>query len=352
MRRRLSCVVLLFALLMASLGCENLALRAGYKKLDVANKELAALKVTQAEEMKTKVAEISVAKDVVIQSQAKALQFVADKLFIVDVAFNYYDPALLKGLDIFINTKVKEASSVLPTGPTTSAIIEENAKLRKALVDTKESIAQLKEENRVATEVGKKYKDDLVIATNDLAKKGDELKDLEVKQKTVIGEKLEKINELTSKVAIGERERANTAQSKEKRDRWMMSVTGIAFLICLGLAIYSPVYKGKFGLAAGVLGLVTLAIPFIEWWMILGAFVIIGVAVYFAMREHHIATRTNESLVNAVQDKKDDDPEKYKAEIKPLLEEWKTIYTKTGEKVQDKAVTDYIEKILQKYGRK
>lgn len=352
MRKRLSYILLLAVLVFGSIGCESLALRAGYKKLDIANKELAALRVTQAEEMKTKVTEVSVAKDTVIQSQAKALQFVADKLFIVDVAFNYYDPKLLKGLDIFINTKVKEASSVLPTGPTADAVIEENNKLRKALVDTQESIAQLKEENRIASEAGKKYKADLLVATNDLAKKGDEIKELEVKQKVVVAEKLEKINELTTEVANGERDRANTAQSKERRDRWMMSVTGIAFLICLGLAIYSPVYKGKFGLAAGVLGLVTLAIPFIEWWMILGAFVIIGAAVYFAMREHHVATRTNESLVNVVQDKKDKDPEAYKDELKPLLEEWNSIYTKTGEKIQDKAVTDYIEKILRQYGRK
>ena len=73
---------------------------------------------------------------------------------------------------------------------------------------------------------------------------------------------------------------------------------------------------------------------------------------FLLIRKHSISHKTNENLINAVQEIKDLKPNLYKDEIKPLLDEWNKKYLSDGTKIDDKAVVKYIDEILRDYEKK
>jgi len=135
----------------------------------------------------------------------------------------------------------------------------------------------------------------------------------------------------------------------------LMIACGAAAVLCLLGAIYSPVSKGTLGLLSAVFGGATVAIPFIEGWMVLVAVLgLLAVAIGKFLYDHNIATNVNKNLIGAVQDTKEKDPETY-AKLQPTLQSWNTTYVKdaignTVSKIDSKAEA-YIEQLLMHSGR-
>jgi uncharacterized membrane protein len=289
-------------------------------------------------------------KDEVIKRQENQLQSGANSLYGADLAFKAYKQPTR--LDIIVNNRVTEAFGVLGKPPTFEAMKVENERLIKDMDEIKTSLASLQaEHNRILKEKEQiaKEKDAAVIKEKQAT---DNLANVETKHS-------EESNELNSKIKqkqkelIDEQEKAIEREKDLKAVKTKIStVCGIIAVLCLAGAIYSPVFKGKFAMMSGILGLCAIGVWFIEPWMVAVGFGIIFVCVlgFFAW-EHHISDSANENMINAIQDNK----EKGNGEVlKAHLKEWNTKYVKKDGsyvEVADKRIEDYIDKKLMEYGR-
>jgi len=134
----------------------------------------------------------------------------------------------------------------------------------------------------------------------------------------------------------------------------LSSILGVIALACLAGAIWSPVMKTKFALAAGILSFAAVAIWFIEGWMVaLAGGVGILVLILWAARNHYIESKTATDVYRAIQSVKDNAKEDYERVLKPTLTQWVTKYDKaTGKTVPDLTAIKHIDARLMETGDK
>jgi hypothetical protein len=127
---------------------------------------------------------------------------------------------------------------------------------------------------------------------------------------------------------------------------------GLGLLFLLG-AIYSPVFKDKLGLAAGVLMLAAVAIWYVQGWMVavavgLGLVALVG----WAAKNHYIESKAATATYQAIQSIKDTAIADYDKVVKPALAVYHTQYLKDGTTVPDPSISAHIDSVLMATGSK
>lgn len=289
-------------------------------------------------------------KNEVIKKQENQLQESANSLYGADIAFKAYkEPTRL---DLIINNRVNEAFKAISKPPTFEAMEKENLRLVKEMDETKTSLAELKNEHQKVL----KEKEQVAKEKNDALEKEKRAKeDMEALSKkhnqesSTLNDQLDKKkNEIIQKQNEELERKKELDQVKTK----ISAVCGIISLLCLVGAIYSPVFKSKFGLLSAILALCSIGIWYIQPWMVAAGFsvVFIGALAFFA-REHYIADTANDNMINAIQDHKETGNG---SDLKDHLKKWNTKYIKKGdsyEEISDKTIEQYVDKKLKEYGR-
>lgn len=312
-------------------------------------------KQTEMEQRHTKekdeaVKAVTQSKDELIKKQENQLQSSANSLYGADLAFKAYKQPTR--LDLIVNNRVTEAFTAIGKPPTFEAMKSENERLVRDMDEIKTSLSSLQSEHNKVLKEKEQIAKEKEEALNKEKQAVSNLNSLETKHSAESGKLKEEINN-KQKELIAEQDQALEKKKELLEIKTKIStVCGIIALLCLAGAIYSPVFKSKFGLMSSILGVCAIGVWFIEPWMVAVGFgtILICVLGFFAW-EHYISDAANENMINAIQDHK----EKGKGEdLKTHLKEWNTKYVKQGGEyveVTDKRIEDYINKKLMEYGR-
>jgi hypothetical protein len=249
------------------------------------------------------------------------------------------------------NNRFGEAAAYGPA-PSREGLIEQAKLLQEELDETKISNEEL----------AKRYNES--IARADEAVAAQKQKELEAVQKQ---KELENLKESHSSEIINLQKKAiddqNLAMSElenklknehnqaiERSKRWAAGIVGGISLACLAGAIFSPLFKDKLGLLAGILGGVAIGILFLTPLMVgmALAFIMLVVGIIVVIKFGK-AEKVNNNLINAMQEIKEVEPDVYEKSVKNRLIDWNSKYKKIRgkiEKVKDMGVEKYIESKL------
>ena len=341
-------ILLSFALLTG--GCQSFLDKAGYVKRDAVQEEINKIQAINKIALEKKEAEIKGSINDVILNKDNQLQSAANSVWAADNAFKFYQsPARL---DIIINNRIKEALASLGLGPTLEAVNQENIRLTRELDEKLTSLEDLKKTNE---EIIKKNAE-LVAATKEKEELVKKIEAEKIEMQRAGNERLfdkqQELNTLNNKLIDQEKANAQDKKYIESNKRLIIITLGICSIIGLFVAIYLPVFRKESGYFAAITGGIALGVPFIQPLHI-NIILLCGLAyvAFLIIKKHNTSHKTNENLVNALQDVKDDKPELYN-QLKPILSEWNTKYSKNGKKVEDPTVIKHIEQILKDYERK
>lgn len=341
-------------------------LNASYTKKSDAEANLQAVKLKYDKDLLDVTNRISETKDKVIKGQDEQIQAGANALYTINQA-TLALPA--PGAAELTKDRAVEGFTAMGKSPTVKEIIEGGERLRKYLTtyasNNQAEIENLrKEHQRLVAENG------VLAQASEAAKKevikveGEKAK-LAVNQVVVLDAAQKKVADAADAVIAAEnkaRIAADAAKAKaenvERLKKQLMIWCGIGALAATVGMIYSPVFKGGLGTIAAILGGATIVIPFIQAWMVwivLGAGLLAGVAVGASfLYRHHVAEKSNENMVNAIEDTKQK-PNATIDDLKSNLRDWNKTYAKNkaGEYVEvvDKSVEKYIKSKLADYGR-
>lgn len=325
-----------------------------YESKTKVEQKLEALKVEQATKIAEEVSKISDQKEIVIFAQENQMQTAANSLYGANLAFDYYiDPTRL---DIIINNRVNEATSAIGLKPTYEAIVAQTERLRNELDETKTSMEQLRRNHAQALEENKLIAEEKLKQQALVVELKKNLHDVEREYIKKINDTQDELNAINNQIIALEKRRADEQASRERLLRNLMIACGALAVICLLGALYSPVEKKTLGLLAMILGGVTIAIPFIQSWMIVTASgIILAVIIAKILYNLNISKKANSNLINAIHDVREAEPEAYEKTLKPSLREWNTRYvTKSNgviEKENDVDIEKHINKILTENNR-
>lgn len=348
-------IALSFALTFGGFGCTM----AGYTlaKRDSIDKAIAAARADTETKLTTlNEQKIKALQDTIAAHEARE-QGASDYLFKGAVTFSTLKQDQISRPTLVMGQSIQQTSAQLP--PATALA---QAKVFKDLQTELD-------ETKVSTEVLKaQYEKELGIARAEGEAKAKALVELDTKVKTVEAEKAKVLgqalttektlqaakDEIQNKQLADKTREAEQAKSVQAIKLKMSAITGLLALLCLAGAIYSPVFKDRFGLAAAILSLATVAIWYVEGWMVaiaLGVSLLVLVA--WAAHNHYIESKAATGVYRAVQSIKDTAKDDYDRILKPKLDQWITTYDKkTGEAVPDKAAIDHIDKVLMATGDK
>ena len=164
----------------------------------------------------------------------------------------------------------------------------------------------------------------------------------------------DRLKEANDKIQAALKEKADNAAAIERMKTKLMIGCGAMAVLCVLGTIYSPVGKSSLAIAAATFGGAAAAIPFIQGWMILVAgLVICAIITIVILYKHHVADKTNENLINHIQDIKENPniPDEVKNIIKNSLSSWNSKYIDDKTSQTDHSVENYIKSKLKDYGR-
>jgi hypothetical protein len=342
---------LLFLPLLILTGCQTTFDKVGYVRKDKLEEQIEFIKAENAKALANKEVEIKSSLKEVIEGKNAQIQKASNSLYGASLTRPYFKDEPRPLLIIF--NRVDEAKSALGVGPTLEAMHLEQERLIKELDETLTSIEELKTTH--AAEI--KKNEQLVIETQSHLLRVTELeKEKErIKQDGLdkLLNKQEELNKLNDQLLAKEKLNAEYKKYIEKNKRDMMIALGACSLIGLIVAIYIPLFRKKAGYFAAITGGAAICIPFIQQSHInIGLGLGVLYIAYLVIKDQLVSHKTNENLINAVQEIKDLKPNLYKDEIKPLLDEWNKKYLSDGTKVDDKAVVKHIDEILRDYEKK
>lgn len=309
-------------------------------------------------ELTQKINEVTTVKDLYISKILENFSYTSDWLYGARLGVE-----LVPNKDrlwTIVDYRLNTAASYAP--PPSREALENMAKTLREELDTAKTSNE---------ELSLKYKQEIDKANVAVLEEKKRADEVAAKQKE-LGELKEKhSNELVAaqnkaiteqNLAISEVEQRKDNEARaaiEKNKRLIMITCGSLSLIGLAAAIWLPVFKREAAWFAGITGGVALLVPFLQP---IHLNIIFGLGIlyvlFLAVRKHlnsekdkELAQRTNNNLINFVQDVKETKPETYE-EIKPLLEERNTKYVNGNEKVEDTEVVNHIDGVLRDYERK
>ena len=350
------------------LVCTSLALASGcsilqgldpthryYVEKTLVTKQIADLNAQHAADLKAATTQVSTDKDKVISSLDQQLQSIANSLYGANTGFKFYEKP--GRVDLIINNRVTEAQAADGKQPTAEAMLAENKRLADEMDEQKTTIAQLTKTHQDDLAAAAKLSEDAAKAKADLDTAKQQVTQVEQTYIAKITPLQTKLNDTNDKLISAEQAKINQQAETEKLKKQLMLWCGIGALLFLVGAIYSPVFKEGLAIIAGTLGFATIAIPFIQGWMIAAAILLVLVVViFYFLRKHHIAEKTTTNLVNGIEDAKTALGDKASV-LTNNLKSWNAKYTKTsliGGNIittTDDAVEAYIQKKLMASGR-
>ena len=340
-------IIIISFVLFSSLGftsCQTIP----YELKSTTEKKIQELKQEYQQKAEEQAILISTQKDEIINSQTDQMVAAAGSLYGANLAFSQkIEPTRI---DLVINNRVLEASAALGVEPTAKAIKEENERLRVELDETLTSLNQLQKNHELKLEEN----DKLVEATKQFEVELLRLEKEKAEQKQEFLDKLEKsqqeLNALNDKIISMEKARADDAAFIQAMKLKFSLILGGLSLAALAAAIWSPLHKSKFAILSGAMGIFALGIWYVQGWHIAIAVSLTIVGIVLSILKHSkTIDKTNDALINHIQDVKESDPEKFKLEYKASLEDWTSKYTKVKgktEKIPDKEVVEYIDQKL------
>ena len=317
-------------------------------------KEIAALRIDFDQKIKAKELEVSLAKDKVISSQESQLDAASNSFYAADLAF---DTILSPNrIDLIINNYVNEGWAAtgnrVPSYKVMSAI---NDRLKKELNEKETSLADLKKTHEAALGENTKLADASKAAKEKIEQLEKEKKDIKDDFTTKLDNKQIELNEANDEIIAHKDAEVARAKSMQAAKAKISMVTGAASLVCLAAAIYSPIGKQGFATMAGILGLISVGIWYLEAWMVLvAALLIAAIVVIWFLRNHQMETKVGDSLVLAMQDIKNESKELWD-KVSPKIDERLKKYTKKDGKivaVKDPKVELFIDKKLSEWDAK
>ena len=338
--KKLGLFILSFCLLFSGCSIANyLATKAGYKAVEVANKELIEANTKYDNDMK------ALEKRINDANQTKWDQFVSNFQHSSDFSYASYIAAQLnqrlhpsRMADILFYDA--NGSFKYGLAPSVQTIMAKNEELVTMLDEQKTTNQQMQDKLDKVNSDAKIAQDKLKENDNNINKLKQEKETLKTQDEAKIKNAQNNLTKAQNKVIAAQaKDIENEEKEKALKSKIIWSLMGLAALFAVG-AVYGPLnYKLESGL--GVIGCVGLSIltAYIEMWMIFLAFIIIiaalGLSYYL---KHHQETKLNTSLVGAIQDVKTEANDVYNSTVKPKLKDWMKDSPKLVTAVNDKLI--------------
>lgn len=336
-------------------GCQTwkdaAALRMGYENKIKAEGLLAQVKKEYEQKLLDQQIKINLANVDFTKSLYTKMQFASDKLYGADFAFQM--DGLKDRFDFVVNNRVNEARAVLPP-PTVEAMMKENEAVKLELDETRTSFEELKNKHNAALKEADKINEKSKQAELALEKAKQDLVNLEKEKNKKIQEKQDEIIEKDNKIIALEKQRADDRKALQEAKTKGSAVLGILALAALAGAIWSPLWKSKFGLFAGILGFAAIGIWYIEPWMVglIGGICVLGLIVWVVITSNK-ENKSSTSVYQGLQSIKTNNRELWDNKIAPVLKEWQTKYVKKDGKiieVDDPTIAIHIDEKLAETG--
>lgn len=352
--------IIICLLLMALSGCATVsawkdaaALKAGYVQKTKAEAELDKTKAEYDAKLATQEKTISEANDKAFQFMMDKMQVGGNLLYGADFAFSLHPRP--DRTHIIMDNKVNEARVLMPP-PTVGAMMEQNTEVKKHLDETLTSLEDLKVAHELTLGQVTQLNDAAAQAQAELVRAKQEKLDLEAAKARELAAKQADLNKANDSVIAAEHERGNDAKARQVLLTKLSMAAGLLSVICMAGAIWSPVFKHQFGIAAAILAVAAVGIWYLTPLVVLA---IVGTGILAVVRhaalKHNDERSTNTDLIRAVQRIKEKSPDVFNQVIKPELDEANTKYVKKdGEivKVADPARIAFIDKRLAEVGDK
>lgn len=303
---------------------EAMALKAGYTSKDRAEQVLEQTKKDYDSKLAAKDGDIKIKQEAFFKTWTDKDQFASDKLYGADFAYQLHPKP--DRTHIIMNNRINEARVVLPPA-SVEAMALENERVKRELDETRTSMAELQknhdlaiEEAKLANSVSEKAKADLNQAKLDKEK-------IEKDKIAAVTEAQEELTKANNKVIDGERKRGDDAKAIQAGKEKLSLGAGILAALCLAGAIFSPIMKDKFGMAAGVLAVASVGVWYLTPTIVfsifgLGSLIIIGWVVY----EHNKDNKAAIATYSALEEIKNSSKEVWEANIAPTLTQWQSKY--------------------------
>jgi hypothetical protein len=366
---KLRTLFLLAVSMLALGGCQVMDTgfnKLGYQKIDEANAKIAQVEADAQRKQDELNSKLATENAKVLSTQTSQMQGAVDELFAANYAFTL-NPNPDRNA-IVVNYHVKGAADYLDLSPSAAAVAKHLVEVKQELDEAKTSIADLE----------KKYQTEKEKA-DALAK---QKADAEAEKARIEKEKLDVEKEKNDKVAelqlVKDKEVKHVLDAQQKKldddnarkalVQKLMYWSGAIAVLALIAAVFAPVFKKESATIAGIMGAVTVALPFIEPWMVgIGLASILALFIGWMVMKHHkelsvrekaleLESKVNKNLVNVIQDVKDKSKEVFESHLKPALEDWNTTVKQNPDgsiiKVADKEVMDAIDSKLIQSDRK
>lgn len=352
------CVFLLF---LAGCTTTNVADRFGYEKKSNIERRLNEAKEEYEKRLKEQEITISNKKDEIIASKQDQITAASNSFYAADLVFETIVSPVRT--DIITNNYVNEGWAALGYQmPTYEKMMEINQRLKDELDEAKTSLEDLKKTNdRIIGE-----NKELADKTSKLNVQLEEEKRRANEIKEEYHEKIQKLNnelnEANAKIISLERKRADDSDAIKAAKTKLSWGAGVLAALCIIGAVFSPLFKEKFGLGAFIFGLAAVGIWYLTPLVVLtflgaGFALIVG----WTLLNHNKTTKTLSKeketatdIYRAIQRFKESRPEEYKF-LKPILEDANTKYVdKNGAIVKelDAERIQFIDKRLADVGDK
>lgn len=318
-------------------------------------KEIAALKLDYENKLQENTKEITATLNKIIEAKNGQIKGAVNGLYAANMVFDTIITPTRT--DIVTNNYVNESWSALDHQmPDYDTLLLINKRVKDELDETKTSLEDLKKNHNAVMQENQKLVQSVTLAEK-------KLKDLLAEQEKIKNDFNAALQKKTDElVAINLKNRElqtqideNNKELKEIKTKFS-TVLGIIALACIAAAIWSPVFKEKFGLAGILSGGGSVAIWFIQPWMV-GAFIgacllaLVGWAAY----KYHISDRANTAFINFVNDKKQQAKDVFDQHFADDLNSWLTKYKKnkdgTVTTVPDQAAINLIQSKLEQSDR-
>lgn len=342
MRKVLFASILVFLLT----GCNYVATKSGYQKVEVAKEQVEKIKTEAATVLSQKENEIKSQYATIVTNQTRQLQSAANSLYGAGLIRPYF-PEETRPL-IMVYNRVDEAKAAIGLAPTAEAMKIEQERLLAELDETKTTLEQLKK-----THEEKVKENEVLVKATKLSK--EQLAALEKEKERVRAEYDEKIKaeqgqviKLQEGLMDASEENKRKQEYIEKNKRLAMSVLGVLSIASLIVGVYLPLFKKQAFTISAITGAGAILIIFLQpvhFAVIFTLGILIGLG--FLFRKVGIVSQSSANAFNAIQEFKENEPEKYES-LRPILEEYNKRYV-GNEKVEDKAVTSYIKEVLKDY---
>ncbi len=314
--------------------------------------ELAALQAKHQTELVVQVKATEKAKDAVIEGKDKQITAGSNAFYAADLTF---DKILTPTrTDYIINNYVNEGWTALgKKNPDAETIMRINERLKKDLDEKATSMAQLKADHDAKVIEAQKIADESKARKDALDKMQKELATAKEEKTNLEIQKRDELNAVNNQLIALQKEKLDNKAEIAATKAKFIAVIGSIALLCVAGAIWSPVFKKEFGIAAGVLGFICVGILYIQGWhlALVAGIAFVGVCGWAAFKyfiEHKAATNTYRGL----QEIKTKNKEKFDEIIKPVLTEWNTVTDRYGKTLPDRQAENHIDNRLREAGDK